>query len=89
MSFLQLSQTDPPIGEALGQVDIFARSLGQADLLPDVPLIEASSDQEWYYIRSAWHLVSLWVRLTFGQMYWLCPPIDPNPPVEASSVKEW
>ena len=28
------------------------------------PLEEASSDQKWYYIRSSWHLVSLWVRLT-------------------------
>ena len=42
--------------------------------------LEASSEQEWYYIRSAWHFLSLWVRLTFSQTY---------PPVEASSEKEW
>ena len=37
MSFLHLSQTDSPIDEALGQVDIFLRSLGQADLWSDIP----------------------------------------------------
>ena len=36
MSFLHLSQMDHPIDEALGQVDIFVRSLGQADLWSDV-----------------------------------------------------
>ena len=43
--------------------------LGPIDLSSDVTLVEASSGKEWYYIRSAWHLVSIWVRLTFGQMY--------------------
>ena len=48
-----------------------------------MPPVEASSGQEWYYFRSAWHLVSLCVRLTFSQMYTptLCHP------VEASSSK--
>ena len=32
-------------------------------------LVEASCGQEWYYFRSAWHVVSLWVRLTCGQVY--------------------
>ena len=40
------------------------------------PLVEACSGQEQYYIRSAWYWVSIWVRLTFSQMY---------PPVEACS----
>ena len=31
--------------------------------------IQASSSQEWYYCRSAWHVISLWVRLMFCQMY--------------------
>ena len=44
------------------------------------PLVEASSGQEWYYVRAGWHLVSLWVRLTFGQMY---------SSVKASSGQEW
>ena len=43
--------------------------LGLVDLSSVVPPVEASSGQEQYYIRSAWHLVSLWVRLTFGKMY--------------------
>ena len=30
--------------------------------------IEASGGQEWYYVRSSWHLIILWVRLTFSQM---------------------
>ena len=49
----------------------FGKPLGQADLQSDIPcpLVDASSGQEQYYIRSAWHLVSLWVRLTFSQMY--------------------
>ena len=33
------------------------------------PLVEASGGQEQYYLRSPWHLVSLWVRLTFSQTY--------------------
>ena len=43
------------------------------------PLVEACSGQEQYYIRSAWYWVSIWVRLTFSQMY---------PPVETSSGQE-
>ena len=39
------------------------------DLSSDVPMVEASGGQEWDCVRSALHLVSLWVRLTFGQMY--------------------
>ena len=59
-----------------------------------LPPGEASSDQEWYYCGSVWHLVSLWVRLTCSQMYPLCPPpftqSPPCPllPVEASSGQE-
>ena len=52
--------------------------------LPPAP-VEASSGQEWYYVRSAWHVDSLWVRLTFGQIYPHCHPS----PVEASSGQEW
>ena len=48
-------------------------------LIRCTPLLEASSDQEQYYIRSACHLASLWVRLTCTQMY---------PPVEASGGQE-
>ena len=33
---LHLSQRDPHIDEALGQVDFFVRSLGQADLWSDI-----------------------------------------------------
>ena len=29
---------------------------------------EASGGQVWYYVRSSWHLIILWVRLTFSQM---------------------
>ena len=47
------------------------------------PLVEASSGQEWYYFRSAQHLVSLWVRLTFSQIKpsypQLLPPNAPTP----------
>ena len=44
------------------------------------PLVEASGGQEQYYIRSPWHWVILWVRLTFHQTY---------PPVVASSGQGW
>ena len=47
-------------------------TLGPVDLSSDVPQIEASSGQEWNYCRSPWHLVSLCIRLMFGQM-------NPNP----------
>ena len=49
----------PPIGEALGQVDIFVITVGQADLWSDVPPLTGI----W------WQRVLLQVRLTFGQMY--------------------
>ena len=81
MSFLHLSHTDTPVDEVLGQVHIFCQIFGSGwPLVIFTPLIKASSCQEWYNIRSAWHLVILWVRLTFGQMY---------PPVEVSSGQEW
>ena len=57
-----------PVDKALDQVDIFVISVGQADLWSDISQVEASGGQEGYYFRSACHLVSLWVRLTFGQM---------------------
>ena len=44
---------------------------------------------EWYYYRSAWHVISLLVRLMFHQMY-PSPPMSPwCPQVEASSGQEW
>ena len=38
---------------------------------PDAPppQVQASSDHKWYYCRSAWHIISLWVRVMFYQMY--------------------
>ena len=54
--------------------------------------IETSSEQEWYYIRSAWHLVSLelsQVTLTFGQPLGQADLHSNIPPVEASSEQEW
>ena len=57
MSFLHLSQMYPSIDEALGQIDIFVTSLGQADLWSDIPPVETSSGQEWYYFMSGWPLV--------------------------------
>ena len=30
--------------------------------------VEASSGQEWYYVRSPWHLVILWAMLSLSQM---------------------
>ena len=43
-------------------------------LAPDAPPpptlpVQASSGQDLYYCRSAWHVISLWVRLMFCQMY--------------------
>ena len=59
----------------------FVHPLGQADIWSDIsPAVEASGGQEWYYIRSPWHLVILRARLTFSQMY---------SPVEASGAQEW
>ena len=54
-------------------------------------LVEASSGQEWYYIRSAWHLVSLWVRQICDQIYPThYPPMPPLwPQVETSGGQEW
>ena len=46
-----LKSDGPPIDEALGQNDIFVRSVGQADFGQMYPLVEASSHQEWYNIR--------------------------------------
>ena len=43
------------------------------------PQVQASSDQEWYYWRSAWHIIDLWVRVMFCQMY-------PQPPRELHLV---
>ena len=49
---------------------------------PNAPTpVQASSDQEWYYCRSAWHFISLLVRLMFCQMYPL--PITPTCPINA------
>ena len=42
---------DPLVDEALGQVDIFVRTFGQADLWSDASPVEASSGHEWYYTR--------------------------------------
>ena len=49
-----------------GQVWYYFR---QDDILSDVPPIEVASGQEWSYCKSAWHLVSLWIRLTCSQIY--------------------
>ena len=47
----------------------FGQPLGQADLQSDYPQGVASSGLDQYYVRSVWHLVSLWFKLTFSQMY--------------------
>ena len=79
-----LSQMDLPMDEALGQVDIFVRSSGQADLWSDV----SSRIRLWVRltfgyamgqadlwsdvlprIRQVEILGRLWVRLVFGQIY--------------------
>ena len=76
--FLHLSQMELP-----GRVILWPRVVltwAQLTWAQMYPLVEASSGHEWYYIRSAWHLVNLWVRLTFGQMY---------PLVAASTGQEW
>ena len=55
----------------------YGTKLGPVDMSSDVTTqVETFSGQKWYYVRSAWHFVSLWVRLISGQMY---------PPVEVSS----
>ena len=46
------------------------------------PTVEASNNQEQYYFRSSWHLVILWVRMTFSQTY-------PTSLVEASGDQGW
>ena len=51
---LTFGQMYPLVGAALGQVDIiFVRSLCQADLWSDYPLVETSHGQMWYYFRQA------------------------------------
>ena len=73
MSFLRLVRWTSPIIEASGQVDIFDRSLDQADLWSDGPPCM-------WGLGLGWHFVRLWVRLTFGQTYplaekscgWVC-----------------
>ena len=57
-----LSQMDHPVYEGLGQVDIFVRSLGQADLCSDIP------PRIRLPVRLTF-LSDVWVMLTFGQMY--------------------
>ena len=32
--------------------------------------VQASRDQEWYYYRSAWHIISLWVSTPTGRCIW-------------------
>ena len=66
----------PPGRGISGQLDIW---LAFGSGWPSVRWtpIEISSDQEQYYIRSPWHLVSLWVRLTCSQK---------DPPLDTSSV---
>ena len=75
---LTFCQMYKPIGEALGQVDIFVRSSGQADLWSDVPTISEVSGQVDVFVRSLgqadlWSdvspLVRLWVRLTFWSIF--------------------
>ena len=54
--------------------------------VPDAPTpVQASSGLDWYYCRSSWHLVSLYIRLIFGQMY---PLPYPRPQVGSSSGQE-
>ena len=55
------------------------------------PPVQASSGQEWYYCRSAWHVISLGVRLMFCQMYShsIIPYAPQCPQVEASGDQEW
>ena len=50
---------------------------------PTPPPVQASSGQEWYYCRSAWDVISLWVRLLFCQMY---PHAPSKPPRERHLV---
>ena len=51
-------------GTTSGQHDICSAFGSGWPLVRCIPLVEASGGQEWYYIRSAWHLVSLRVRLS-------------------------
>ena len=68
-----LKSDGPPIGETLGQVDIFCQIFGSDWPLVrhTKPPVEASSNQEWYCIGSGWLLV----RYT--------------PLLEASSCQKW
>ena len=67
-----------PIGKASGQVDIFVRSLGQADLWSDgPPMAETSCGKVCYYFSQVDLLsdvpptLRLWVRLTFLSNLWV------------------
>ena len=51
-----------------------------APLMPHPTPVQACSGQEWYYCRSAWHVISLWVRLMFCHMYPPSPPYAPSVP---------
>ena len=48
----------------------YITKLGPVDVTSDVtPQVEVSSGLEWYYVRSAWHFICLFFRITFHQMY--------------------
>ena len=90
----------PKTGVTSGQFDIYSQMSGQLDIWKNVieqaansqmyPTVEASSAQDSYYIRSAWHLQSdvrsadIWKNAIEQagnrQMY---------PPVEASGGQQW
>ena len=67
-------------GTTLHQLDIYSDLQVWVTIGQMSPSVEASGAQRWYYFASAWHLVSLWVRLIFSQM---------SPSVETSGVQEW
>ena len=75
-----LKPVGPPVDEALGQVDIFVRSLGQANLWSDIPPS-----------RSIWwpRVVLCQVSLTFGQPLGQVDLWSNVPLVEASNGQEW
>ena len=56
ITFLHLVRWIHPVGKALGQVDFFVRSLGQADLWSDGPLVVTSYSQVCSYLSQ----VDLW-----------------------------
>ena len=47
--------------------------------------VQESSCQEWYHCRWAWHVISLWVRLLFFQMY----PQPPHAPSKSPARGIW